>query len=187
MRTNLLLSVIVILMITGCTETQVKITPESITQTFNQPYNSVGVRDVPAEKTLPFIFGNLTEAFSNEIRTSGFSKDVYYPFRPDDKVDMILDSQFNVEMDTDNVAFLAKVFLTVFTLFLLEPVFQYDFDYKLAGNINVLKDGKIVKKISATTNVTISTTINDMSAVQAEVLVIARKSLFQQLMQSIGK
>jgi|GEM_PF-6137742 hypothetical protein len=50
MKANPLWSVIVILMITGCTGTQVKINPESITQTFNQPYNSVGVRDVPAEK-----------------------------------------------------------------------------------------------------------------------------------------
>ena len=51
MRINFLIAGSVMLMVTGCTGTQVKVSPESITQTFKQPYSSVGVRDVPAEKT----------------------------------------------------------------------------------------------------------------------------------------
>lgn len=189
MRTNLGLSVIVILMITGCTGTQVKLSHEPITQTFNQSYTSVGVRDVPAVKTLP-LAGNLTEAFSNEIRTSGFSKEVYYPFRPDDKVDIVLDSQFSVEADTHSGSMFAKAFFTGFTLFLLEPVFWYDIDYKLAGNINVLKDGKLLKQATATTDATISAkwlSLSKLGALEAEALVKAKKSLFQQLMHAIEK
>ncbi len=189
MRIKFLIAVIVMLMVTGCTGTQVKLSPEPVTQTFNQPYTSVGVRDVPAVKTLP-IMGNLTEAFSNEIRTSGFSKEVYYPFRPDDKVDMVLDSQFNVEQDIHSGSMFAKAFFTGFTLFLLEPVFWYDIDYKLAGNINVLKDGKLVKQATATTDATISVkwlSLGELPALEAEALVKAKKSLFQQLMNAIGK
>jgi hypothetical protein len=95
-----------------------------------------------------------------------------------------------VEADVHTGAMFAKSFFTGFTLFLLEPVFWYDFDYKLAGNINVLKDGKVVKKVSATTNATISTkwlSLSDVSALEAQALVKAKKSLFQQLMQAIGK
>ena len=189
MRAKFLLSIIVILAITGCTGTQVKLNHEPTTQSFNQPYTAVGVRDVPATKTLP-IAGNLTEAFSNELRTSGFAKEVYYPLRPDDKVDIALDSQFNVEADTHSGSMFAKSFFTGFTLFLLEPVFWYDIDYKLSGNVNVMKDGKLLKQVTATTDATISAkwlSLSKLPALEAEALVKAKKSLFQQLMQAIAK
>ena len=189
MRANFLLSIIVILTITGCTGTQVKLSHEPTTQSFSQPFSAVGVRDVPATKTLP-IAGNLTEAFSNELRTSGFAKEVYYPLRPDDKVDIALDSQFNVEADTHSVSMFAKSFFTGFTLFLLEPVFWYDIDYKLSGNVNVMKDGKLLKQVTATTDATISAkwlSLSKLPALEAEALVKAKKSLFQQLMQAIAK
>jgi hypothetical protein len=189
MRAKLSLPIILILTVTGCTGTQVKLSHEPITQSSNQAYNSVGVRDVPAIKSLP-LAGNLTEAFSNEIRTSGFAKDVYYPVRPDDKVDIVLDSQFSAEVDTHSGSMFAKAFFTGFTLFLLEPVFWYDIDYKLAGNVNVLKDGKLVKQATAATDATISAkwlSLSKLPALEAEALYKAKKSLFQQLMQAIGK
>ena len=189
MRTKHLLTIILVLTITGCTGTQVKLSPEPITHDFNQLYNSVGVRDVPATKTL-LVAGNLTEAFSNEIRSSGFAKDVYYPLRPDDKVGIVLDSQFSVETDTHSGSMFAKAFFTGFTLFLLEPVFWYDIDYKLAGNINVLKGGKLVKQATAKTDATISTkwlSLSQLATLEAEALVKSKKSLFQQLMQNIEK
>jgi len=80
MRTKHLLTIILVLTITGCIGTQVKLSPEPITHDFNQSYNSVDVRDVPATKTLP-VAGNLTEAFSNEIRSSRFAKEVYYTLK----------------------------------------------------------------------------------------------------------
>lgn len=189
MKTNALFCSIVVFAITGCTGTQIKLSREPTTYPLGQTYDSIGVRDVPATKTLP-VAGNLTEAFSNEIRTSGFAKYVYYPLRPDDKVDIALDSQFDVEQDTHSGSLFAKAFFTGFTFFLLEPAFWYDFDYKLSGNVNVLKDGKVVKQAAATTDATISAkwlSLSKLPALEAEALNRAKKSLFQQLMQSIGK
>lgn len=189
MKTNTLFFTIVVFAITGCTGTQIKVSPEPILYHPDQLYTSIGVRDVPATKTLP-VAGNLTEAFSNEMRTSGFAKDVYYPLRPDDKVDIALDSQFNVEQDTHSGSLFAKSFFTGLTFFLLEPALWYDFDYKLSGNVNVLKDGKLVRQATAATDATISAkwlSLSKLPALEAEALVKAKKSLFQQLMQVIGK
>jgi hypothetical protein len=174
---------------TGCTGTQLKLSHEPTTQSFNQPFTAVGVRDVPSTKTLPMV-GNLTEAFSNELRTSGFAKAVYYPLRPDDVVDIALDSQFNVEADTHSGSMFAKSFFTGFTLFLLEPFLWYDIDYKLSGNVNVMKEGKLVQQATATTDATISAkwlSLSKLPALEAEALSKAKKSLFQQLMQAIAK
>lgn len=190
MKTNIIIVAITTLAIAGCTGTQVKISPESsvLEQSFNSPYASVGVRDIPAEKTLS-VTGNLTEAFSNEIRTSGFAKEVYYPFRPNDKTDVTLDTQFNAELDTHPGSTFAKAFFTGFTLFLFEPFFWYDFDYTLAGNVDVIKDGKVVKRINAKTDATVSVkwlSLSEVAKLEGEALVKAKKSLFHQLMHSIG-
>ncbi len=176
---------------TGCTGTQVKINPEPLvlSQSLNSAYNTVGVRDVPSEKQLP-VAGNLTEAFSTEIRTSGFSKEVYYPFRPNDKTDILLDSQFSVEADTHSGSMFAKSFFTGLTLFILEPFFWYDIDYKMIGNVSVIQDGKEVKKVSSKADATISAkwlSLSKLQELEGEALAKAKKSLFSQLMRDIGK
>ncbi len=188
MKTTPVIVVILIVMLTGCTGTQIKVRPEPGTHKFTQSYASVGVRDVPTEKKVPA--PGLTEAFSNEIRTSGFAKDVYYPFRPDDKVDIVLDSQFSLEQDQHSGSMVAKAFFTGLTLFLLEPFFWYDIDFKLAGNVNVLKDGKVVKQVNAETDATVSAkwlSLSELPTLAAEAAAKSKRSLFQQLMQAIAK
>jgi hypothetical protein len=177
--------------VTGCTGTQIKISPESsaVDQSFNSPYALVGVKEVPAEKKLA-VTGNLTEAFSNEIRSTGFAKEVYYPLRPNDKTDVTLDSQFNAEVDRHSGATFAKGFFTGFTLFIFEPLIWYDFDYTLAGNVDVIKDGKIIKRVNAKTDATVSVkwlSLSDLAKLQDEALIKAKKSLFQQLIHDMGK
>lgn len=191
MKTNILIAAISVFILTGCTGTQIKITPEptSLEQKINNSYAAVGTRDIPAEKTLP-VAGNLTEAFSNEIRSSGFAKEVYYPFRPNDAVDMALDSKFNVTLDPHSGSMFAKSFFTGFTLFLLEPFLWYDFDYSLSGDVSVIKNGKIIKQVSAKTDATVSTkwlSLSEAPALESEALTKAKKSLFWQLMHKIGQ
>ena len=189
MKIKLLLSAITILMLTGCTGTKVKITPEPMAfdQGVNRSYDSVGIRDIPSDKTYPAT-GNLTEAFSNEMRTSGFSEEVYYPFRPDDKTDITLDSHFTSEVDMHSGSMFAKSFFTGLTLFLIEPFIWYDFDYTLTGNLVVLKDGKESKRVSGQTEATISAkwlSLSELQSLEGKALSKAKKSLFQQLMHKI--
>ena len=182
---------IVAILVAGCTGTQIKISPESsaLEQSFNSSYGLVGVRDVPAEKTLA-VTGNLTEAFSNEIRSSGLAKEVYYPLRPNDKTDITLNSQFNADVDRHSGSHFATAFFTGFTFFIFEPFIWYDFDYTLAGNVDVIKDGQVIKRVNAKTDATVSVkwlSLSDLAKLQDEVLIKAKKSLFQQLIQDIGR
>lgn len=191
MNSKLLIVAIATLAITGCTGTQIKISPEisALEQSVNPSYAAVGVRDVPAEKNLP-VTGNLTEAFSNELRTSGFAKDVYYPFKPNDKTDITLDSQFNAALDAHSDSLFAKSFFIGLTLFLVEPFIWYDFDYTLAGKVDVIKDGKVVKQVNAKTDAKVSLkwlSLSEAANLEGEALAKAKKVLFQQLMHKIGK
>lgn len=63
-------------------------------QKFSNSYSAVELLDASTGTNFPGI-GNLTEAFSHEIRLSGVAKDVYYPARPDDKTEVIFESKFN--------------------------------------------------------------------------------------------
>jgi len=178
-------------LVIGCTGTEIKIKPENtlLDQRVANPYSSVGVRDASTGKILPAA-GNMTEAFSTQIRTSGFSKDVYYPFKPDDKTNILLESNFNVEFDAHSGSAFAKSFFTGFTFFILEPFFWYDFDYKFAGTVDVLKDGKVIKQVSAATDATVSVkwlSLSDVATLEGEAIAKAKKSLFNQLLNDIRK
>ena len=150
MKLNLLIIAVAAFFIIGCTGTEIKIRPENalIAQNVMGPYTTIGVKDVSSGTSLPQA-GNMTEAFSNELRKSGVTKEVYYPFRPDDKADIVLESQFNVALDPHSGSAFAKAFFTGFTFFILEPLFWYDYDYTLSGTVDVVKNGKVIKQLSA--------------------------------------
>ena len=179
------------LLLVGCTGSEIKIKPENflLDQRFNESYSSIGLLDASTGKNLPSV-GNLTEAFSHEIRASRVAKDVYYPARPDDKTDVTFESNFNSELDTHSGSAFAKSFLTGFTFFILEPIFWYDFDYKFSGTVDVLKDGKVIKQSSAVTDVTLSVkwlSLGDVSKLESEAISQGKKSLFNQLLRDVHK
>ncbi len=183
-----LLIVAISTLVVGCTGTQVKVTPEPSERHFGNSYSSVGVREISSEKTVPAI-GNLSEAFSREIQSSGFSKEVYYPLRTSENVDLVLDSQFSTVIDAHTGSTFLKSFFTGFTFFLLEPFIWYDFDYSLTGNVDVINNGKTIKKVSAETAITISTkwlSLSELASLEGKALTQAKKSLFHQLMQKTG-
>ena len=111
MKLNLLIIAVAAFFIIGCTGTEIKIRPENalIAQNNIGPYTTIGVKDVSSGTSLPQA-GNMTEAFSNELRKAGITKDVYYPLRPDDKADVVLESQFNVTLDPHSGSQFAKSF-----------------------------------------------------------------------------
>jgi len=93
-------------------------------------------------------------------------------------------------VDRHSGATFAKGFFTGFTLFIFEPLIWYDFDYTLAGNVDVIKDGKIIKRVNAKTDATVSVkwlSLSDLAKLQDETLIKAKKSLFQQLIHGIGR
>ena len=191
MKLNLLIIAVAAFFIIGCTGTEIKIRPENalIAQNNIGPYTTIGVKDVSSGTSLPQA-GNMTEAFSNELRKSGITKEVYYPFRPDDKADILLESQFNVALDPHSGSAFAKAFFTGFTFFILVPLFWYDYDYTFSGTVDVVKNGKIIKQLSAVTDATMSVkwlSLGKVTSLEVETVDKAKKSLFQQLISDIGK
>ena len=191
MKLNLLIISIAAILIIGCTGTEIKIRPENalIAQNVIEPYKSIGVKDVSVNTTLAQA-GNMTEAFSSEIRKAKVAKEVYYPVRPDDKAEIVLESQFNVALDPHSGSQFAKAFFTGFTFFILEPLFWYDYDYTLSGTVDVVKNGKVIKQLSAVTDATLSFKMLSSGIVpslEAETLAKAKKSLFQQLINDVGR
>lgn len=185
-----LLLILVPLFLIGCTGTQMKIKPEAMAvSTTNLPkYDNVGLRTLPGETSSYGPGGNLTEGFAAAMKDQGFAKQVAYPMRSDEKVDIALDAQFNIKPDLHAGANAAKGFFTGFTLFLIEPVVWFDQDYILEGKAVVTKNGQRVKDVTARTDANISTkwlSLGELPTLEAEALNKAKKSLYLQLMRDI--
>jgi hypothetical protein len=76
------------------------------------------------------------------------------------------------------------------TLFIIEPLFWYDFDYTLSGTVDVVKNGKVIKQLSAVTDATLSVkwlSLGKVASLEGETLAQAKKSLFQQLINDVGR
>jgi hypothetical protein len=171
--------------LTGCTGIEHHVSPESNYQVFNSPYSSAGIRSTGSERSF-----NLSDDFTSAIRTEGLAKDVYYPLRPDDKVDVVLDTKFESSVDTHGGSLALKSFFIGFTMFLFEPLIWYDFDYVLSGEVSIFKNKQLIRKVSAKTDASISAkwlSLSDIKKEQDNMIVKAKKSLFSQLMTEVYK
>jgi hypothetical protein len=185
-----LLLILVPLFLVGCTGTQIKVKPEPMAvSTTNMPkYDIVGLQALSSETPSYGPSGNLTEGFASAMKEHGFAKQVAYPMRPDEKVDIAVDTQFNIKPDLHSGANAAKGFFTGLTLFLIEPVVWFDQDYVLEGKAVVTKNGQRLKDVTARTDANISTkwlSLGDIPSLEAEALSKAKKSLYLQLMKDI--
>lgn len=174
----------------GCTGTEMVVKPDPNTQstTVSKRFQSVGVK--PKQSDFPSYpgAGNIADGFANIIDESGFSKQVYYPLRPDDKPEIILDSQFSARADTHGGANFAKAFFTGFTLFLLEPVIWFNYDYILEANVGVLKNGERIQTVNARSDVTLSAkwlSLSDLQRMEPEALTKAKRALYFQILRDI--
>ena len=178
------------LLILGCTVTEIKIKPENTLISKNtEPYVSVGVKDVSSSPSPPEV-GNMAEAFSAEIKKSKFAKEVYYPSSTDDKTDVVLEANFDVVFNSHfGVAPYARSFSYWTHSFYDRTLVPYDFEYKFSGIVNVLRNGKVIKQVSAVTEATLSMqwlSLGSIVTLETEALDKAKKSLFQQLLYDIG-
>jgi hypothetical protein len=191
MRKYILISIATSLLLAGCTGKEIIIRPENtlFSPSVGNSYSTVGLKDATTVRTIPVV-GNVTEAFGNEMKSSGFAKEVYYPLRPDDNTEITLESKFKAEIDTHSGSAFVKSFITGFTMFILEPFLWYDFDYRFSGEVLIFKDGKMIKQTSAVSDATMSVkwlSLSDVASLEAETIIKLKKSLFNQLLNDIRK
>ena len=178
------------LLILGCTATEIKIKPENALISKNvEPYAAVGLKDVSSSPALPEV-GNMTEAFIAEIKKSKFAKEVYYPSSPDDKAEIVLEANFDVVFNPHfGVAPYAKTFSYWTHSFYDRTLVPYNFEYKFSGTVDVLKNGKMIKQVSAVTEAILSMqwlSLGSIATLETETLNKAKKSLFQQLLYDLS-
>lgn len=130
----------------------------------------------------------MAQGFANQLTESGLIGNVYYPARPDDKADLTLNSKFDVVFESNGGSNMVKAFLTGFTFFILEPVFWYDFDYKLQAKVDVVQDNVKVDTLHAHTDARMSAkflSLSDAQVLEGQTLKEAKQSLFRQIMQKL--
>lgn len=135
--------------LTACTGTEITVRPDSTTidSNFRSNCGSIAIKESQATQVYPAA-GPLVSDFAKAVDRSGIANKVYYPTRPDDKTDITLDAKFEVTADHNMGAGFAKSIFTGLTLFILEPVFWYNHDYSIAGQVDIIKDNKIVQTIN---------------------------------------
>lgn len=176
---------------TSCTGTRMNVTPspDSLTSTFPKTYNALAVRELAANRVYPPA-GNLVRGFADELERSNLASNIYYPARSGDKVDLTLNSKFDVSMDPHMGYLMLKSFVIGLSLFILEPVFWYDYDYALVGQIDVLKEQNKVDVLKAKTDANIGMkwlSLGKAQTLEGETLGKAKQSLYRQLLESLHK
>jgi hypothetical protein len=194
MKTNRIISVVVTSLaftaFYGCTGTQmiVKPDPNTIQISVQKKCGSVAVKETTPDRVYPPA-GNLIPGFANELERSGLFETVYYPTRPDDKVDIALDSKFNVKFQPNMGGNMTKAFFTGLTLFILEPIFWYDYDYALDAKVDIYSGKSIVKTIDAGTTAEINLkflSLGQIVNLEGETLKNAKLSIYKQLLIKIN-
>ena len=188
--TSSLLLLIFIVILTGCTGTQIMVDPEpgALDLKGSGTCGNVAVKEMTPDKTYPPA-GNLTPGFAAELERSGLFANVYYPSRPDDRVDLVINTKFNIIFDPNMGSGMTKSFLTGLTLFLLEPVFWYDYDYEFDGKID-LYEGKVLKRTyEAQTSAEMKMkflSLGEAVTLESDTLTKAKASIYSQLVKKVG-
>ena len=181
---------LVSLSLIGCTGTEMVVKPDPNTQSTSvtKKYQTAGVR--PKQSDFPSYAGagNISDGFANAIEESGFAKQVMYPLRGDDKPEIVFDSQFSAKADTHSGANFTKAFFTGFTLFLLEPVIWFNYDYVLEANIGIIKNGERIQTINARSDVSLSAkwlSLSDIQRMEPDALAKAKRALYYQILRDV--
>jgi hypothetical protein len=182
---------VVTLLAAACTGTSVVVRPDpnTLPASTSKRFSSVGIKDVPPARVYPPA-GNPVAGFALAVERSGVAEKVFYPPRPDDQTDATLDTKIDVTFDPHTGASFAKAFFTGFTLFLLEPIFWYDFDYVLSGNVEVIRPSGSRLTLNAAAAATMSAKWLSLSQVQnleGETLTKAKDSLYRQLLGQLSQ
>lgn len=178
-------------LIAGCTGTNMTVNPAPDTSqmTVVKGCGAVAIKETPAEHVYPPA-GNLVPGFAAALEKSGLAAKVYYPARPDDKVDLTLDARFDVLFDANMGSNLTKSFFTGLTLFILEPVFWFNYNYDLKGNVTVVRGSARVQTLEAASDAEMSMkflSLGEAQQLEGNTLNKAKDSLFRQLLIQLNK
>jgi hypothetical protein len=186
-----LLSSLLLFSAAGCTGTQIMITPspESLQTSASKNCGIAGVKERPADKVYGPA-GYLVQGFADFLDRSKLFDKVYYPLRPDDKVDLTLDSKFDVLFEPNMGGNLGKAFAIGITLFLLEPAFWFDYDYTLSGDVDIYKGDTKTSVAKATTNASMSIkflSFAETVKLESETLQKGKESLYKQIFVEVDR
>ncbi len=174
----------------GCTGTNMVVSPDpaSVTYVVSKKCGAIGVKEIAPDRVYPPA-GNLVPGFASALEKSGVSDSVYYPSRPDDKVAVTLESKFDVAFDPNNGGNLTKSFFTGFSLFILEPVFWFNYDYTLTGTVDVMVGKNRMATLQANSSGEMSMKFLSLSEVQSlegKTLAMAKDALYRQLLRDLS-
>ena len=179
------------IILTGCTgvRSSVRPDPSTLQAKYSQKFVGIGLKDVPGDRLYPPA-GRITDSFARDLEVSGIAKNVYYPARPDDPTELVLESKFDIAMDPHMGSLMAKSFLIGLTLFILEPVFWYDFDYAMTANVDLIKNGQRYKSITAKTDATIGMkwlSLSEAQTLEGDALKNSKQSLSRQIIKKLAE
>ncbi len=178
-------------LLSGCTGTRMTVLPDlgGEPTTYAGPCGTVAVRESTPDRVYPPA-GNPVPGFADALRESGLAKTVYYPSRPDDKVDYVMDAKFDVLFHPNMGSNLTKSFVTGLTLFLLEPVFWFDYDYSLTGEVSLYHGPVKVAVVRGSTESEMGMkflSLGEAVNLEGETLSQSKKNLYRQLLQKLEK
>lgn len=175
----------------GCTGTSMTINPDPdmLPMSVVKGCGAVAIKETPAEHVYPPA-GNLVPGFATALEKSGLAEKVYYPARPDDKVNLTLDARFDVKFDANMGSNLTKSFFTGLTLFILEPAFWYNYNYELKGNVAIVRENARLQTLEAASDAEMSMkflSLGEAQQLEGNTLNKAKESLYRQLLIELNK
>lgn len=180
----------VVMALSGCTGTRLQVTPEApAVPKPAQSCGTVAVRELTPDRVYPPA-GNLTAGFARELVQSGMFEAVYYPSRADDKADLVVEGKFDVVFEPNVGANMARSFAVGLTLFLLEPVFWYEYGYDLKGRVDLYRGPQLARTAGAASRGEMAMkflSLADVVSLEQETLDAAARSLYRQLLDDIGE
>ena len=174
----------------GCTGTRVIVKPDltSIKPPTTKDCGKVAVTEINADGSASKIPGASVLAFAKYLEHSGLFDEVYCPTRPNDIFSLSIESKFSVKRETNNGLSAAKAFITGLSLFVLEPIFWYEYNYVFSGHVDIIKESKTVASYDAKTDADLSSkllSLDDLDVLQNKLWPAGIETTFAQLLRDI--
>ena len=186
-RYNIMIIIALMLLISGCTGTKiiVKPDPSSIKPSTEKNCGVVAVKEAGEN----FVYSGDVQLFAKELEKSGLYDKVYYPARHDDKVDLILDTKFIGKLTHDKVVGFTQSIIIGLSLFILEPVFWYDYYLDFNGKVAIVVNDNVVDTIESNTHTQMSVkwlSLMSIDNVAVQALKASSESMFKQIINELN-
>lgn len=190
-KTSGFLLVICTMILSSCTGTNVSVNPDPNTYygSSRSSCGAIAIREIPGSRIYPAA-GNLIPDFARSLERSGLASKVYYPSRPDDKVDMVIDAKFDTTSDKNIASNMVQAFFTGLLLFIPEPIIWYDYDYAIDGQIDIIKNGNrmatLTPKVTSKASVK-WLSLSSLENVEQTTLVKSKDSIYKQIITDLSR